>query len=261
MPVEMIEIDQAHVGLRVFAVSEDTPILQLADQRLHHRMVGAHHSKAVERDILDEGAKRILHRIECLEMVEVLRIDIRDDRDIGRQFQKRPIGFIGLNDHPVSAAEPRIGAVCIDDPAIDHRRIEAAGVKQRCNKRRRRGLAVRARNRDAAFQPHQFGEHLGAAHHRQALGTRSNELRVVTFDCGGDDDHVGAVYVFRLVTDGDFDAFVTQAIDVGTVRDVRPRHVVAEVGQHLGDPAHANAADADKMHRTDVARQLHKGRP
>ena len=28
---------------------------------------------------------------------------------------------------------------------------------------------------------------------------------------------------------------------------------------HLGDAAHADAADADKMHRTDVERQLHEG--
>ena len=32
---------------------------------------------------------------------------------------------------------------------------------------------------------------------------------------------------------------------------------VSEIGEHLGNSAHANAADADEMHRTDVARQFH----
>ena len=50
--------------------------------------------------------------------------------------------------------------------------IEAAGVDQRGDQRRGRGLAVGAADRDAALEPHQLGQHLGAAHHRQALGAR-----------------------------------------------------------------------------------------
>ncbi len=36
-----------------------------------------------------------------------------------------------------------------------------------------------------------------------------------------------------------------------------PLHVIAEIGQHLGNAAHADAADADEMDRPDVARQFH----
>ena len=39
--------------------------------------------------------------------------------------------------------------------------------------------------------------------------------------------------------------------------DVRALHAVAEIDQHLGDAAHADAADADEMDRSDVARHLH----
>ena len=35
-----------------------------ADQRLHHRMIGAHHGEAVERHVLDEGAEGVLHGVE-----------------------------------------------------------------------------------------------------------------------------------------------------------------------------------------------------
>ena len=50
---------------------------------------------------------------------------------------------------------------------------------------------------------------------------------------------------------------LAQALDVGAVGDVGAADGVAEIGQHLGDAAHADAADADEMHRADVARQFH----
>ena len=61
----------------------------------------------------------------------------------------------------------------------------------------------------------------------------------------------------RLVADGDLDALVAQALDVGAVGDVGALHRIAEIAQHLGDAAHADAADADEMDRADVARQFH----
>src|SRR6185312_15904184 len=66
-----------------------------------------------------------------------------------------------------------------------------------------------------------------------------------------------AVDVFRVVADRDPDALLAQPLDVGAVGNVRARHGVAEVRQHLGDAAHADAADADEMNRTEVARQFH----
>ena len=57
--------------------------------------------------------------------------------------------------------------------------------------------------------------------------------------------------------DGDFHALVAQPFDVGALGLVGALHHIAEIHHHLGDAAHADAADADKMHRTDVARQFH----
>ena len=42
-------------------------------------------------------------------------------------------------------------------------------------------------------------------------------------------------------------------LDVGAVRHVGALHRVAEVGQDLGDAAHADAADADEVDRADIA--------
>ena len=60
------------------------------------------------------------------------------------------------------------------------------------------------------------------------------------------------------MADGDLDTFVAQPFHIGTVGDVRAGDGVAEIGQHLGDTAHADAPDADEMHRSDVARQFHE---
>ena len=48
-----------------------------------------------------------------------------------------------------------------------------------------------------------------------------------------------------------------QPLDIGALGDVGALHLVAEIDQHLGDAAHADAADADEMHRPDLARQPH----
>ena len=94
-------------------------------------MVGAHHRETVERHVLDEAAESILHGVVGLEVVEMLGIDIGHDRDVGRQLEEGAVGLVRLHHHPVAAAEPRIGAVGLDDAAVDHGRIEIAGVEQR----------------------------------------------------------------------------------------------------------------------------------
>src|SRR3981189_711794 len=68
-----IEIGQPRVGLRIFAIGDDTAVLDLADDGLHHRMVDATDREAVERHVLDETAERLLQRLERLEMIEMLR--------------------------------------------------------------------------------------------------------------------------------------------------------------------------------------------
>jgi len=81
--------------------------------------------------------------------------------DIGRQLEEGAVGSSASTTIQSPAPSRRIGAVGIDDAAIDHGRVEAAAVEQRRHHRRGRGLAVRAGDGDAGFQPHQFRQHLG----------------------------------------------------------------------------------------------------
>ena len=73
----------------------------------------------------------------------------------------------------------------------------------------------------------------------------------------GTNARLGAGDILRVVADGNLDAVIAQPLDVGAVGDVRALHGIAEVAQHLGDAAHADAPDADEMDRADVARQFH----
>ena len=142
------EIEAADVGLRVEAIGDDAAILDPPDQRLDFRMVDAHRGEAVEGDVLDELPEGVLHPLEIAVMVEMLGVDIGDQRDVGRQLDEGPVGFVGLDHHPAARPHARIGAVGVDDAAIDHRRVEAAGIQQRRHHRRRRRLAMRAGDGD-----------------------------------------------------------------------------------------------------------------
>ena len=63
--------------------------------------------------------------------------------------------------------------------------------------------------------------------------------------------------VLGPVPDRDARALFAQALHVGGVGGIRALHRVAEVDQHLGDAAHADAADADKVDRSDIGGQFH----
>ena len=63
--------------------------------------------------------------------------------------------------------------------------------------------------------------------------------------------------VFGAVADEALDALVAQPLHIGAVGLVGALHAIAEIVQHLGDAAHADAADADEMHEADCLRHLH----
>ena len=202
-----IDVEQPHVGLRIFAIGDDAAILDLADELLHGRMIETHHREAVEGNVLDEGAESVLDRVERMEMVEMLRVDVGDDGDVGRKLQEGAVALVGLDHHPVAGAEARIGAIGVDDAAIDDGRIESAGVEQRRDERGRRGLAMRAGDGDALLEAHQLGEHFRAAHHGQALVARGDEFGIVALDRGRDDDDGGLAEIFGVMADEDARAF------------------------------------------------------
>ena len=216
-PPVKIDVQEAHVGLRILAVGEDPPILDAPDKLLHGRMIVAHDGEPVKRQVLDQRQKGVLDRVEGLEVVEVLGIDVGDDDDVGRKLEKRAVAFVGLDHHPVPGPEPRVGAIGVDDAAVDDRRVESGRLEQRRHERGGRRLAVSAGDRDALLESHQLGEHFGAANDRNAPRARRDDFRIVALDGGRNDDDRSGAEIRRVVADEDCRALLAQPLDVGAV--------------------------------------------
>ena len=116
---------------------------------------------------------------------------------------------------------------------------------------------MRAGDRDGRIQPHQFSQHFSAANDGEIFFARRDKFRVARFNGRRNHDVAGADQIDRIMTDKHADAFGAQPLDVGAVLLVGALHRVALGHQNFSDGAHANAADADDVERTDVGRHLH----
>ena len=116
---------------------------------------------------------------------------------------------------------------------------------------------MRAADGDRLAEAHQLGEHFGTPHDRQQFFARGLDLGVGFLDGSRHDDHLGVADVLGLVADEALDAFIAQPLHIGAVRLIGALHLVAEIVQHLGDAAHADAADADEMNEADRLWHLH----
>ena len=204
-----------------------------------------------------------LTRVEAAIMFEMLGIDVGDDRDGPVEPKEAAVAFVGLDHPPVALAEPRVRAVAVDDPAVDHRRVEPAGIEQRGDHRGRRGLAVGAGDRDRLLHAHQLGEHFGAADPRQAALGGGCDFRIIVLDRGRADDHRGIAEIVGVMADRDRDSLLAQFLDDIAVGDIAALHRIAELVHDLGDARHADPADADEMDGADVGAQClhHAGTP
>ncbi len=244
-----------HAGLRAEPVGDDAAVRHAGDHLLHRRVVDAQHGEAVERDVADELVVAGGHRLGAAPVVQVLGVHVGDHGDGGGQAQEAAVALVGLHHHPVALAQPGVGAVGVDDAAVDHGRVHVRGLQHGGDHGGGGGLAVRAADGDGPAQAHQLGQHLGPAHHGDQPGAGGHDLRVVAADRGGGDDDLRRAEVGGVVPDRDRDAALAQAADVGAVGDVAALHGVAEVVQHLRDAGHADAADADEVDGADAERE------
>ena len=109
-----------------------------------------------------------------------------------------------------------------------------------------------APDRDGKLEPHQFGQHFGPAHQRQAGFAARDHLGIVLLDRGRIDHRRSAFHMGPVVADKDLRAQPRQPLGIGAGLGVRALHRIADADHDLGDPAHADAADADEMHGADV---------
>src|ERR1700690_116244 len=83
---------------------------------------------------------------------------------------------------------------------------------------------------------------------------RFRDLGVPSIDGRGRDHDFGAGYVLGTVAFENERAQILKAIRDYRSLEIRPRNLVAEIQQHLGNPAHADAADAYEMNALNLGK-------
>ena len=104
-----------------------------------------------------------------------------------------------------------------------------------------------ARNGDAVLEPHQLRKHLGARDDGDATLARHVDLDIVAGHRRGVDDDVGALHVGRLVAGEDLGSQALEPLHRLPALLVGAGDAIAQVQQHLGDPAHPDAADTHEV--------------
>src|SRR5690606_41702897 len=93
------------------------------------------------RSTLDELQERALERLVRLVKVEVLGVDVGDDRDRRSEAQERAVALVRLRDEQVARPEPRVAPERGHAAPDDHGGIEGRGAQERGDERGSRGLS------------------------------------------------------------------------------------------------------------------------
>ena len=246
-----VDARDAHVCRGILTERHDTRVRERRRDALRAGVVGADDDRLAR--LVAEGDERVVERVARAPVVEVVGIDVRDERDRRVVEQERAVGLVGLDHEQVvrsgAARDTGIG----DHSPADERRVGALGTEGRHDHAGRGGLAVRARNAHEATPADQPVQRLRAVDHVQAALFGEQELGVLGPDRPRVHHGVGVCrQVGRVVTDVHVGAAGGEGAQGGTVGTVGPRHPDASVEEHPGEPRHARAADADEVRGGDV---------
>jgi hypothetical protein len=159
-------------------------------------------------------------------VIEMLGIDVGDDRDIAGSLTKVPSDSSASTTIQSPPCRAGIGAIGIDDAAVDDGRVEAAGIEQRATSDVVVVLPC-VPPMAMGLETHQFGQHFGAAHDRQAAA-RAAISSGLSLDRRRNDDDLRVAEVLRRMADGT-PMPIAQALHIVVLGTVRALHLVAQV--------------------------------
>ena len=147
-------------------------------------IIHAQHGAAIERQVFDKIHKRLLQPRKVMTVgFHVIGINIGDDGENGVQVQKRGVRLVCFDHNKFAAAQLGVGAAAVELAAYHKGRIQPAPCQHTGGQAGGSRFAVRPRNSDALFQPHQFRQHDGARHNRNIACTCRQHFRIVAADC------------------------------------------------------------------------------
>jgi hypothetical protein len=203
---------------------------------------------AVGGNELREAAEGVLNVVQVLEEVQMVGLDVENDRDGGEEAQERVAVFAALGDDGVAVADA-VAGVEQRQCAADHH--GGVGVRSHEDVRRHAGggrFAVRAGDaQGVAVAVHDRAPRLRTLKDRDAACDRAGDLGIVVVDGSGADNKIGIAEIVRRVTDGDGNAQRAQVLHGGGVVHVAALHGESHGMQDLGERAHRHAADAGEV--------------
>ena len=173
-------------------------------------------------------------------------VDIGHHGNHGREIQERGVRFVGFGHNILPAAELGVCTGSGELAADNEGRVEAGGGEDGGSEAGGGGFAVRTGNGDALAEAHNLRQHHGARNHRDACLAGGQHFRIIRLDGGGGNHHVHALDMFRRMAVEHLDAHISQLARYRALRLIRAGYVEFFI-QHLGQAAHACAADADEM--------------
>ena len=182
-------------------------------------------------------------------IIQVIRVDIEYHGDGGLHVQKAARKLARLGNKHLFTADARAAAQRVQPAADVHGGIHAAVQQQLRQHGGGRGFAVSAADAYGVLMAfHYLPQQHGAFHLGNIMGEGVGALGVVGRDGRGIDDQRRALHIARVMADENLHALGLQPLHRVAVGVVRAGDVVALIQQHLRQPRHAAAADADHMH-------------
>ena len=188
---------------------------------MHVGLVQAEDGRAVKRHFVDELDEDVLDVFERGVLVEVFAVDGGDHGNHGGEQQEAAIALVRFDHEIFAFAEPRGRSRLIYFAADDEGGIEMRFGKDGSDHGGGGGLAMRAGDRDAIFQAHQFGEHFGPRNHGNFVFVRFHHFRIVGLNGGRSNHHMRTIHVRRLVAAVNGGAKILQALGDGGWLGVR----------------------------------------
>src|SRR5574344_1600872 len=248
--VHIAKVFNAVHRLTVESVSHDG-FHETRKHGLDIRIIEADDNLSVKRNFVRKSDKGVLDFFDVAVSIEVIRVDVRDDRGRGHHREEAAVEFIAFRDEIIAAADLGAAALALHDAADDDRRVLIGGFPDGAEHGSCSGLSVRAGNSERVFEAHQFAEHFRAADDRDAARFRFHDFGIVHLDRGRVNEEVSALDVLRFMLRKHLYPEILQVIDDRAFAHVRARNDEAVFEKDFGDTGHTGAADAHHVKSLD----------
>ena len=184
----------------------------------------------------------------------MLAIDIGNNRENGREVQERTVALVGFGDQVLRVAKARIRAHCIHAATYHHCRVQPTR-RQHCGDHGSGGrFTMHTCNRNPIFQAHQFRQHFCTPDHRDVLSPGLQHLGVRRADRGTHHHDFSNGGILFLVTFVNHRSQTREPLRYRTRLHIGAGNLIAKVQQHLGNAAHADAANAYEMNALNLGK-------